>query len=378
MAATSRGSVRSLVERLQAEPQRFEFFQAVRLILLATQASQADARQDCTAIGTSIAPGGECLRFSSTLAMAFAGAEVASARAETRDDGLTVHSLTVSFLGLAGASGVLPSHYTRLILDRVRRGDDALRDFLDLFNHRLTSFFYRAWEKHRLAIGYERSIGRSSAREDMLTQCLYSLIGLGGNALSPTDRRSSVLRGRFSVPDETLLYFAPLLTHRPRTATVLSNLLSEFTGISIGIHQYQGQWLHLSPADQTNLPSAKNPNGMNCGLGTSAIIGSRIWTGESRFRLQTRPLTWSEFEILQPKTVGLRQVCELTALFTGTEYDFDIQPVLKAEAVPCAQLGGKSRLGWNAWTLGKPRTKDATEAIFKPEGMLAPSSKSVG
>ena len=45
----------------------------------------------------------------------------------------------------------MPRHYTELLLQRIREKDFSLRDFLDLFNHRLTSLFYRAWEKYSLA-----------------------------------------------------------------------------------------------------------------------------------------------------------------------------------------------------------------------------------
>ena len=65
--------------------------------------------------------------------------------------------MTVTFMGLAGTGGVLPGHYTQLLIDRVREKDFGLRDFLDLFNHRLIAQFYRAWEKCHFFVGYESS-----------------------------------------------------------------------------------------------------------------------------------------------------------------------------------------------------------------------------
>jgi hypothetical protein len=49
--------------------------------------------------------------------------------------------MVISFLGLTGPQGVLPQHYTQLLIDRVRRKDFALRDYFDIFHHRMVSLF---------------------------------------------------------------------------------------------------------------------------------------------------------------------------------------------------------------------------------------------
>ena len=90
-------------------------------------------------------------------------------------------------MGLTGPLGVLPHAYTELLLDRIRQKDTALRDFLDLFHHRIISLFYQAWEKYRFTIAYERG------ERDRFSHHLLDLIGLGTRACriarrSPTTR----------------------------------------------------------------------------------------------------------------------------------------------------------------------------------------------
>jgi hypothetical protein len=106
--------------------------------------------------------------------------------------------MVVAFMGLFGPSGALPRFYTELILDRARNRDRTLQDFLDLFNHRLISLFYRGWEKYHFWIGYERAemaaeqdalssdpsrhrsfVTEVRPRLDRFSQCLLDLPGLG-------------------------------------------------------------------------------------------------------------------------------------------------------------------------------------------------------
>ena len=99
--------------------------------------------------------------------------------------------MRVNFMGLTGPQGVLPLYYSALVRERLRARDSALREFLDIFNHRAISLFYQAWEKFRFTVAYERG------DDDRLSPHLMDLLGLGTAGLariasrSPTKRWSS-------------------------------------------------------------------------------------------------------------------------------------------------------------------------------------------
>ena len=117
-------------------------------------------------------------------------------------------------MGLIGASGVLPGHYSRLVLEACRDNNMALRDFLDIFNHRALSLFVRAAQKYRLPLAFERARTRGG---DAFSAALLALIGMRGAAL----------QGRQAIPDETLIFYAGHFAHRLRSADALRQMLSE-------------------------------------------------------------------------------------------------------------------------------------------------------
>jgi type VI secretion system protein ImpH len=62
---------------------------------------------------------------------------------------------------------------------------------------------------------------------------------------------------------------------------------------------------------------------------------------------------------------------QLTRLYAGPHYDFDVQPVLLADEVPWCQLDGAGagpRLGWNTWLRNEPFAHDVDDAVFALEG----------
>jgi type VI secretion system protein ImpH len=128
---------RSPADELAAGPGRFDFFQAVRLL---ERLAGADGRP---AVGGDAPPDREAVHFRVQPALRFPAGPVA--KVFTPDAG-DPPEMWVTFGGLTGPDGILPQHYTALLLTRHRLKDATLRDWLDLFHHRALSLLVRAWE----------------------------------------------------------------------------------------------------------------------------------------------------------------------------------------------------------------------------------------
>jgi type VI secretion system protein ImpH len=261
--------------------------------------------------------------------------------------------MSVAFMGLTGPLGVLPRHYTELLLTRARQKDTALRDFLDIFNHRLISFFYRAWEKYHFTVAYERTVFRQEGG-DRFSQYLFDLIGMGTRGL----------RGRLEVEDETLLFYDGLLAQRPRSASALTGLLTDYFMVPVDVTQFVGQWLSLSAGNRSRL----GPRQVNSALGLNAVVGNRVWDQQAKFKLRVGPLTAAEFHRFLPSGEAFRQLVGMARFYAGQEFDFDVQLILRAAEVPGCRLGATGefapRLGWSTWLKSGEFTHDAEDAVF--------------
>ncbi len=367
MASASRRTDTAVIQQLADEPYRFDAFQAVRLIeWLSRERMRADGSRDYGAVGYDNRPNDEVVRFRAHQSHSFPAGSINDIELadEDADELEPLAKMTVSFLGLTGPSGVLPDHYTTLILERMRARDFSLRDYLDLFNHRMISLFYRAWEKYRFPFAYERSaLGDDRRQPDPFTQALYSLVGLG----------TPGLRSRMAVDDEAFLYFSGHFAHYPRSAVALEDLVREYFQLSVQVVQFQGQWLYLSEDEQSRMPTRLEPDGSHCCLGQDVIVGERVWSVENKFRLKLGPLRYREFQRFLPGQKSLQQLCQLVRTYVGMEFDFDVQLVLCAADVPDCQLAadetGGAYLGWNTWLNSDGATKDADDPVFHDEGL---------
>jgi type VI secretion system protein ImpH len=364
MATENGRASADLSATLYREPYRFDFFQAVRLLERLDWERTADGpgtrRQP---VGQDRPPEEEVVRFRTLPSLSFPTSPISQLRPAPNGEPEgqpAPPEMVVSFLGLTGPVGALPPHYTAQILRRLREKDSSLRDFLDVFHHRLLSLFYRAWEKHRLPFAYERWHRDQPGKEpDPVTQVLHSLIGQGTGGL----------RGRQEVPDEAYLHYAGHWAHRPRSAASLELVLGDYFRLPIEVLQLHGHWLWLEPAEQSRLPTPRQPRGCNICLGQDVVVGERVWDVQSKVRLRVGPLRYEQFcRFLPTDGDALRPLCQMTRSYVGLELAFDVQVVLLPAEVPWLKLGGdgddRSYLGWNTWVRGREFTDAVDDVVF--------------
>ncbi len=326
-----------IAEMLDREPYRFEFFQAVRLL-----SRMASSRQ---VIGRFSNPRDEVARFGAHAKVSFPASQIQSL--ERREEAPA--EMRVNFMGLTGPLGVLPLAYSELVLDRLRNKDTAFRDFLDLFNHRIISLFYQAWEKYRFFVPYERG------ERDRLSQHILALLGLG----------TPGLQDRQEVADDSLLFYSGLLGMHARSATGLRQLLSDYFGVPVEIEQFVGAWY---PVDADAQCSVGEGNGDSERLGFGVVVGDEIWDQQARVRIRLGPLAMEQYLDFLPGGEAHRQVQSLTKFFAGGEYDIEIQLVLRREDVPPVELmsgDGGAKLGWTSWVKSAAFTRDPGETVLE-------------
>ncbi|WP_142914495.1 type VI secretion system baseplate subunit TssG, partial [Klebsiella pneumoniae] len=81
-------------------------------------------------------------------------------------------TVRTTFLGLYGVDSPLPTAYLDYITQR-HDGHDAVMAFLDIFNHRFITQYYRIWRKYNYPASFE------AGAVDDISRCLLGLIGLG-------------------------------------------------------------------------------------------------------------------------------------------------------------------------------------------------------
>jgi len=359
MATESRGPDASLIEALQASPERFELVQAVRILeraaaLAAGAATWAQGPPAEARVGGDTDPRKEAVRLRAAPDLAFPAAELAGYEAGEHGQR---PALAVTALGLNGVSGVLPSYYSEMILEAQRGRNPAMRDFLDIFNHRALSLFVRAAEKYRIAPGFERAGGEA---RDPIAGVIYALVGLGEPSL----------RERQAAPDTAIAYYAGLYAHQPRNADGLAQILSDYFERPATVGQFKGSWGFLPPQEQTRLTSG-TAAGAFSQLGVDSVCGSRVFDVQSAFRISLGPMSYEQFMAFLP---GSRQMAALNALtrtYVGPALVFDIQLILAADEIPpltfARDAAGGARLGWNTWLPTSGRRGDAVDAVFDGE-----------
>jgi type VI secretion system protein ImpH len=334
-----------LNQQLFDEPYRFDFFQAVRLL--------ERIYPEMDALAESPVPTNEVVRIRSNPSLKFPPSQIHKLEEVVDEEtGETRIEMTVNFMGMVGIAGVLPIHYSELINERRRYSDTAMGDFLDMFSHRIVSLFFKAWEKYRFPIQYERG-------EDDFTSFMFDWVGLGTKGL----------RGRMGLDDERLLPYSGLIQQKPHSASALEQLLSDYYGVPAVVKQFFGQWLELDDESITKLSVA------NSVLGVDALVGTRVWDQQSKFRLVLGAMSFVQFQNFLPNGNAHEPLKAIIRFMTGLELDFDLQLVLQSKQVPSCILTTRAkrrpRLGWTSWLKSKPFESDDDQVVLQVAEVFA-------
>jgi len=348
----------AVIERLFREPYRFEYFQAVRMLELWLRRRGKPGKGLVA----------DYLRFQNSLSLGFPPSEVEAIVPEPRaldtstlalgaalqDGSLKYLRVTPAFMGLLGAQGVLPLHYTERLAEHLAqaRGEpeaEGARAFLDTFSNRSLALVYEAWRKYRLAMQYQQG------GEDGFMTILLSLAGLGSKAL----------RRRFSgsedgaVLDESIAYFAASMRQRPASSVQLARVLSEYFGQQVVAEQFVGAWYEVPLAQQTLLGSERAV------LGVGTIAGARVWQRDLRLRLVVGPLDRAGFNGFLPGGLAARALRSMLLMFTGLTLEYEVELVLLAADVHNVRLdGADGRLGWDAYLVEGLQTEDRRDVRY--------------
>jgi type VI secretion system protein ImpH len=336
----------SLIARLLAEPQRFEFFQAVRLLVLWLGEHGVPPRRALE----------RHLRFRNSLALGFPASQVEAIVPQRVEDQPPQFHLTPTFMGLLGAHGALPSHVTERIAAWESSQADAQlagapRAFLDIFTTRMLALFYGAWRKYRI----EHAVLEGT---DAFLPLLLALAGFSPGA--PHE----------AVEDATLARYAGALGRRPASAVVLERVLSHHFGVPMALEEAIGHWDLLAPAERSGL------GGANAVLGQAAVLGERCWRPDLRARVRIGPLGRAQFERFLPRAAGAQALRTLLGLFAAPTLSYEIVLVLaRGELRPARLSGGPQRLGRDSYLITSPERQDRADMVYdmRPMPPLPPT-----
>ncbi|MHC5057337.1 MAG: type VI secretion system baseplate subunit TssG, partial [Planctomycetota bacterium] len=291
-------------------------------------------------IGGSEHPGDDPVRFCQTMSLAFPPGAI-SDYVPAEDDHPA--RLFVSFMGLLGSNGPMPLAVSEYVYERLHNHEDrTLASFLDIFNHRMISLFYRAWARSQLAVS------RDDPQDRGFDRYVGSLFGMG----------TASFLGGSEVPDDAKRHYAGLLACPVRNADGLRSIVSDFFGVPAKVVQFVGRWVP-APEYRCRL-GARSEAGQ---LGAAALLGDRAWDCQLKFRIVLGPMGLLDYERLLPDTPGFRRLVDWVGDYVGDELQWDAQIVLRADEVPRVELGRHGRLGMTAWTRSRPSARDAADLV---------------
>lgn len=249
------------------------------------------------------------------------------------------YKITNSYFGMLGINGPLPTHLTEHAIERSYKSKDhTFSHFLDLFNHRFISLFYRAWADAEPSVSHDRP------KDDKFISRLCSISG------------NSVISNEDNSPKQINQFLSGLLSHKNKSAKVLIQALSQYLKMNVDIEEFVGKWLTISHDEQLALGH------MNSKLGQSTL-GSRIFQRMYNFDILIGPIPFSTYNQILTDKLKINEIIRLTRQIVGNEYDFSIKICLDSYQTKPSRLGS-SMLGRTSWCQSEDAHLDQNKPVL--------------
>ena len=275
----------------------------------------------------------ERVRLRPDVSLIFASCDVAEAGMTKYPDGVERMRVTNAFMGLYGSSSPMPPYYVeKIALDDYQGGPQPIREFLDVFHHRLLALTYRAWTKYRFSVMYRQK------GTDPFTRRMFCTVGLDG------------MKDAETALDRFLhLRYAPILASKSRSVRGLQVVLDDLFGhMGVKIEQFVGHWTLIERPHRNKLGV------MNHQLGESLTIGRYVYDGTGRFNVVLGPLSYDDYLTFLPGGSNRPLLRAVVATFTRGQQDVILELHVKTDDAPRWQLGSprSATLKRTAWLGG--------------------------
>ena len=291
---------------------------------------------DTSRAGAYISPSREHIRFRAVRSMGFPPADIARISLEdTPGDACGKppprYVIEATCLGLYGPDSPLPAYVNERVVARDRE-TEALRDFLDLFNHRILTLLCRIGRRYRHIRVFD-----GEATDEISLLC-GALIGepLPDARSSDNEARSHRLRN------------ATRLSRFTMSARALEAIVSDrFGGIEVGVEEFVLRTVLICDEQRNRLGERGNE------LGENTLLGDRVASRGGRIRLWLGPLGVGRLDEFLAHGLARRTLDGLLRQVLPTPFACDVVLRVPPQAVTPTCLGRAGRLALDAW-LGEP------------------------
>ncbi|GHA20998.1 hypothetical protein GCM10008090_33670 [Arenicella chitinivorans] len=332
--ATIDGRESSSVRRgLQGHPSYYNFYQAVSL--LAAQPNVDDGGLEQL---------DRHIRFKTEIGGQFPPNDIANIRVTG-----PMSEITVATFGLTGPLGPLPQQHSEWIDQESRHGRTALKDFMNLFEHRFIGLLYLI--KKQTHQGLHKGMRSTSP----IFRYLMNLCGWRDQDRAACLSQDTIAR--------TLLPFAGLIAGGKTSAAAVANILSVTLGTSVRFGTTLGGFMPLDRRYRAVLATHKKGNqpATTPRLGDAIAIGRRSWNTHQVVNLSIGPLDYQQAETWLPGTDTYSLFETLIRFSTNGQWAVRAELQVNENSIPATRFKNNLRLGFNSWLKSKPNQSQSDQ-----------------